>query len=221
MCSCLEPQGRLEVRHCLKFVGAVDSMSLRLPATLHSWQASFKTCSFAQPLTWGLGRPPQSCEFSNNAQSLAQRRARTPQMPKIATPKQSQTLISGSRKPAAYESLADKLAFRASPTLLYQASSYTYYLFGCYAVGGGLLAAAWFNFRTQFYVQPGGVPQWVPLFTSVGSFMIACGGFWMFLKVRRIASQDAPAVRLTQALATEHGTGHYLFSVFSKNRARI
>ncbi|KAF6240427.1 hypothetical protein HO173_001095 [Letharia columbiana] len=153
-----------------------------------SLQASFKTGSFAQSFTWGLGRRNQllascrRCRISNSAQSLAQRRAGIPQSPKRATPKPSQTPISGSRKPAAYEPLNKKLALRTSPTLLYQASSYGHYLFGCYAIGGGLLAAAWFNFRTQFYVQPGGVPQWVPVFTSVGSFMIACGGFWMLFK---------------------------------------
>lgn len=178
-------------------------MSLRLPATLQSWQASFKARSVAPPFTWGLERRDrllasyQTSEFSNSAQNLAQRRAETPQTPKRATPKASQTLISRPRKPAAYEPLIDKLALRTSPTLLYRASSYSNYLFGCYAVGGGLLAAAWLNFGTQFYVQPGGVPQWVPVFTSIGSFMLACSGFWMFLKVRRIASQGVPAVRLT------------------------
>ena len=167
-------------------------MTLRFPATLQSWQANLKTCSSAQPFTWGLGRRAQllrscqRCKFSNRAQSSAKKRAVTPQTLHRANPKPSQALIAGSRKPAAYEPLTDKLALRASPTLLYQASSYTYYFFGCYAVGGGLLAAAWFNFRTQFYVQPGGVPQWVPAFTSVGSLMIACGGVWMLLRVRII-----------------------------------
>ena len=178
-------------------------MSLRFPANLHAWQRSFKTRSLGQPLTWGLGKRNRlsvSCprwKFSNSAQSLAQGKARTPQVPKRATPKTSQTLISKSPKPAAYEALSEKLALRPSPTLLYQAPSYTHYLFGCYAVGGGLLAAAFFNYQTQFYVQPGGVPRWVPLFTSVGSFMMACLGFWMFSKVRRTASQGVSAVRLT------------------------
>lgn len=178
-------------------------MSLRFPATLHSWPASFKSRSLAQPGTRGLGRRTQlfasyrRCEVSNSAPNLAQRKAGTPQKPKRDTPKTSKTLVSGSRKPAAYEPLTDKLALRTSPTLLYQASSYTHYLFGCYVVGGGLLAAAWFNYGTQFYVRPGGVPPWVPYFTSTGSLLIACGGFWMILKVRRTASQGVFAVRLT------------------------
>ena len=184
-------------------------MILRLQATLHSWQASLQTCSFAQRFTWGPSRCTTHLrDFSNNAQSLAQRRPKTPHIPKKTTPKPSQTLISGSRKPAAYEPLTNKLALRSSPTLLYQASSYTSYLFGCYAVGGGLLAAALFNYRTQFYVRPGGVPQWVPLSTSIGSLVMACGGFWMFFKVRMIASEGVPAIRLTKAVATEHGSGH-------------
>lgn len=170
-------------------------MSLRFPATLQSWQANLKTCSLSQPFTWGLRRRAHlfgsfsRCKSSSRAQHLSQQRAVTLQTPKRANPKPSQTLIAGSRKPAAYEPLTEKLALRASPTLLYQASSYTDYLFGCYAVGGGLLAAAWFNFRIQFYVRPGGVPQWVPLATSLSSLMIACGGFWMLLRVRIIVSR--------------------------------
>lgn len=193
----------LKFGRCLELQGAVHSMSLRFPPTLHWWQASFKTFSVAQRFTWGVGRHNQwlascrRCELSNSARSLAHRRAGTPQTPKRATQKPSHTLISGTRKPAAYEPLTNKLALRTTPTLLYQASSYTNYLFGCYMVGGGFLAAAWLNFQTQFYVQPGGLPPWVPGFISIGSFMIACGGFWMLLKVRRIASQGVSAVRLT------------------------
>lgn len=178
-------------------------MSLRFPATRHSWQATFQTRSFAQRFTRVFGRCKQwvayhrSCEFSNSARSLAPRKTGSSQTSNRANPKSGQTLIFGSRKPTAYEPLTEKLALRTSPTLLYQASSYSNYVFGCYAVGGGLLAAGWFNFQTQFYVRPGGVPQWVPAFTSAGSFLIACGGFWMLLKVRRTVSQGVSAIRLT------------------------
>ena len=170
-------------------------MRLRLPVTLRSWQASFRAPAFAQSFArHHRGRSHlfdscRRCRSSNSAQGPAQRRAQTPQKPRKETPKSSQTLLSGSLKPAAYEPLADRLARRASPTLLYRASSYASYLFGCYAAGAGLLVAAWFNFRTLIYVQPGGVPSWVPTFTSVGSFMIACGGFWMLLKVRVFAGR--------------------------------
>ena len=170
-------------------------MILRFPPTLHCCRASFKTNSLAQPLTLSLGRRNllfaslSKCETSNTARCLSQRRVAPPSVSKRATLKADQAPFSGPRKPAAYEPLTHKLALRTSPTLLYQASSYTNYIFGCYAVGIGLLAAGWFNFQTQFYVQPGGVPPWVPRFTSVGSFMIVCGGFYMLLKVRRFASR--------------------------------
>ena len=170
-------------------------MNLRLPVTLRSWQASFRASSSTQPFAKHhrsrdhLFDSCQRCRSSNSAQGLAHRKAKTPQRPRRETPKSSQILLSGSLKPAAYEPLADKLARRASPTLLYRAPSYASYLFGCYAAGAGLLAAAWFNFRTLIYIQPGGVPSWVPTFTSVGSFMIACGGFWMLLKVRVFAGR--------------------------------
>ena len=170
-------------------------MILRYPPTLHWCRASFETHSLAQTLTLGAGRrnqlfaSPSNCEISNTARCLSQRRAVAPPVSKRAILKADQAPVSGPRKPAAYEPLTNKLALRTSPTLLYQAPSYTNYIFGCYAVGIGLLAAGWFNFQTQFYVQPGGVPPWVPRFTSVGSFMIVCGGFYMLLKVRRFGGQ--------------------------------
>lgn len=188
-------------------------MSLCISATMLSRQASFKALSFAQPFPKGPGSrhhlfgPRQKCE-SNSTQSPIRRKARVPQTPRRENPKPSDSFTSVSRKPSAYEPLSKKLALRTSPTLLYRASSHTNYIFGCYASGGGLLAAAWFNFQTQFYVQPGGVPSWVPAFTSIGSFMIACGGLWMLLKVRTVASLEIFAVRLTEMLATEHGSGH-------------
>ncbi|KAM0797793.1 hypothetical protein BDR22DRAFT_891842 [Usnea florida] len=150
----------------------------RIPPTLHCCRASLKINSLAQRLTLR----PSKCEISSTARCLSQRRVAGPSVSKRATLKADQAPVSGPRKPAAYEPLTHKLALRTSPTLLYQASSYTNYFFGCYAVGIGLLAAGWFNFQTQFYVQPGGVPPWVPRFTSVGSFMIVCGGFYMLLK---------------------------------------
>lgn len=170
-------------------------MSLRLPATLPSWQASFRSRSFTQSFARGLGRPNQlvapcrRCDFSKSAQSGAQRKAGTSQAHKRATAKPSESLISGSRKPAAYEGLSDKMALRTTPTLLYQASSYTDYLFWCYTIGSILFASAWFNSRTPLYVRPGGVPQWVPFATSVSSCLIACVGFWMFLKVRKTVTR--------------------------------
>ena len=170
-------------------------MSSWIPATRHPWQASFKTHWLAQPFARHLDRRIQlsaSCRtsgFSLSAQGLAQKKVGSLPTPKRpTTPNRSQTLISASRKPAAYEPLTDKLALRASPTLLYRASSYTNYLFGCYAAGAGLLAAAWSNFQTRNYAQLGDVPSWVPVFTGVGSLMIACGGVWMLLRVRKIAS---------------------------------
>ena len=163
-------------------------MSLRFPAILHSLQPGFKTSSSAQLLARKPSRRSQlfascpRCGFSNNAQGLARKKIGILQKPKQTGP------ICRGRKPAAYEPITEQLALRTCPTLLYQASPKIDHLFGCYAVGSGLFAAAWFNFQTQFYVKSGGVPPWVPAFTSVGSFMIACASFWMFLKVRSTTS---------------------------------
>ena len=175
-------------------------MSSRIPASRHSWQASFKTNWLAQPFARHLDSPIQlfasyrRSGFSWSAHNLAQRRIGSQPTPRRATSKRSQTPIFASRKPAAYEPLTDKLALRASPTLLYRASSYTNYLFGCYVAGAGLLAAAWSNFQTQNYGQLAGVPPWVPVFVSVGSLMIACGGVWMLFKVKKIVSLDSFAL---------------------------
>ena len=164
-------------------------MSLRFTVTPHSWQPSYKTYSFAQHLMRNASRRDSFntiCSFSTRAQHRGQRRTSILQTTRKASPKPNNIPLSGSRKPAAYEPLTEKLAFRASPTLLYRTSSNNNYLFGCYAVGAALLTVACFNFQTQFHIQPGDVPQWVPRSVSVGSFMIGGASLWMFLKVRGI-----------------------------------
>ena len=198
-------------------------MRLRFSSTLHSWQANFKTFSLTQPVANVAMRNKLyvSCRrlnFSYCVQGLAQRKAGTLRPPQRAIPEPK---LSTSPKHAAYEPLTDKLGLRASPTTLYRASSNANHLFGCYATGGGLLAAAWFNFQTQFYVQPGGVPPWVPYFTNAGSFFIACAGFWMLLRVRKFVSPGISATKLTYMSATEHGQSYQLYSVVSKISTRV
>ena len=83
-----------------------------------------------------------------------------------------------------YEPLRSKLANRVSPTLLYQAPSSTFYVIGCYTLGVFLVYVAGFNFETQYFLLPADAPTWVPVCVALGSFMIACVGFWMFFKVR-------------------------------------
>lgn len=155
-------------------------MRLRFPSTLHLWQTNVKTFSLARP----FGNLDMRNKLHASCRhDLAQRRAGAPQPRKRAL---SEPKLSTSRKPAAYEPLTDKLGLRASPTLLYRASSNANHLFGCYATGGGFLAAAWVNFQTPFPVQPGGVPPWVPWSINVGSFFIACAGFWMLLRPQNL-----------------------------------
>lgn len=123
------------------------------------------------------------CGITKRSQRLLHKNSNPSHTPRIAS-KSSPKPVSLPRKPAAYEPLSQKLTLRSSPTLLYQASSYVPYMLAYYGFGGSLIAAAWFNFQTQFYVRPGGVPAFVPVFTDVGSFMIACVGIWMCLKAR-------------------------------------
>ena len=138
--------------------------------------------------------------LSTNTQSV---RASYPQM----SPRLSAKNTSAPRKPAAYESLVEKLALRSSPVLLYQASSYTPYIVGCYMVGGFFIAIAAFNYRTQDFARPGDLPKYVPVFITVGSSMIACFGLWQCLKVRNIMKNSL--MRLTNmTLATEFGPSY-------------
>lgn len=48
-----------------------------------------------------------------------------------------------------------------------------------------MVGIAVYNYRSQYFiVKPEDLPAFVPVFITVGSFMIACIGFWMLLKVR-------------------------------------
>lgn len=87
------------------------------------------------------------------------------------------------RKAAAYESLSNKLATRASPTLLYTAPSHRPYLVGCYTIGIFLTSFAGINYHTQYLVAPEDLPSITRVSVSVGSFMLTCMGFWVLFRV--------------------------------------
>lgn len=139
------------------------------------------------PLRWRVQGNWSSlrCNFSTSTPGLAQRKGVPLQRLKTAATKPGKFPTSAPLKPAAYESLSEKLALRSSPTLLYQASSYNHYIIASYMVGGFLISVGVFNAQTPDFARPGDLPAYVPVFAAVGSFMIACIGFWMCLKVRR------------------------------------
>ena len=159
---------------------------------LQLWQAaSFQRSLASQPSKCGLlKRSPLldcclRCRFSTSNCSLVPKPRKVVLAQKSSKPL-SQTIESGSppsRKPATYEPLKEQLATRSSPTILYRASSYTHYTTACYTTGIFFLGAAILNYTSQNHADLQAVPGYVPVFISVGSFMIACLGFWMLLKV--------------------------------------
>ena len=159
---------------------------------LQLWQAaSFQRSLASQPSKYGLlKRSPlldwcSRCRFSTSNCSLVSKPRKIVPAQKTSKPlsKTIESASHSSRKPATYEPLKDQLATRSSPTILYRASSYTHYITACYTTGIFLLGAAVFNYTSQNYADLEAVPGYVPVFVTIGSFMIACLGFWMLLKV--------------------------------------
>ena len=154
---------------------------LRGSSFRHCLTARRSTHSFRWPCNSSF-EPSFSPYFSVRVRNFAQKRA-------IPLSKYSKGAIKPTlptpRKPAEYESLSEKLALRTSPTLLYQASSYNHYIVACYMVGGFLISVGALNAQTPSFARPGDLPAYVPVFAAVGSFAIACIGFWMCLKVDR------------------------------------
>ena len=159
---------------------------------LQLWQAaSFQRSLVSQPSKCGLLKRSLlldccfRCRFSTSNCSLVPKPRRVVPAQKSSKPvsKTIELVSQSSRKPATYEPLNEQLATRSSPTILYRASSYTHYTTACYTTGIFFLGAAILNYTSQNHADLQAVPGYVPVFISVGSFMIACLGFWMLLKV--------------------------------------
>ena len=142
-----------------------------------SAQASipFLSCSLQAPSTL-------QCQFSAGVRSAAKSviKAKSPTK-KVTSPTRKPIVP----KPSYYEPTATRLAKKASPTLLYQASSNLPYIIGCYVAGGGLIAMGAFNAYTNFSVPKSelghgrNVPRYVPFFVNIGSlFMITIGCYF-------------------------------------------
>ena len=125
------------------------------------------------------------CRFATGRRSFSQKQRKAVAQKASKVPSRLvQPTSHAPRKFAEYESLNDKLATRSSPTLLYRASSYTHYIVACWTAGTFLVSIAGYNYRSQYFVvKPEDLPTFVPVSIAVGSFMIACIGFWMLLKV--------------------------------------
>jgi hypothetical protein len=190
---------------------------------LQLWQTSLRRTLSPQQSTRALRwrsqliiEPCFKCRFSTSTRTFAQKKAVPLQRPPKVTFSPGKPTLSTPRKPAAYESLSEKLALRSSPTLLYQASSYNHYIIASYMVGGFLISVAAFNAQTPEFARPGDLPAFVPVFAAVGSFMIACIGFWMCLKVRQPLFFVVRASSADIEIATEYRPNHQLPPILSK-----
>lgn len=112
-----------------------------------------------------------------------------------ASKKTRNPLSYNSPKPAAvapseYESTAQTLAKKPSPTLLYQSGSHLGYILGCYFAGGGLIGMGVFNSLSANMVPEGDyidkgkiLPTWLPYFVHTGSLFMVAVGAWICLRV--------------------------------------
>ena len=91
------------------------------------------------------------------------------------------TAISSAR--STYQSYADSLAGRASPTLLYEAPSPNLYITGCYILSAACFAYAGTNFYNTYLNPPEQLGTWIPV--MVGGVCIAVGlfGVWSLFGV--------------------------------------
>ena len=82
-----------------------------------------------------------------------------------------------------YQSYADSLANRSSPTLLYEAPSPNLYITGCYILSSACFAYAGTNFYNTYLNPPEHLSTWIPV--MVGGVCIAVGlfGVWSLFGV--------------------------------------
>ena len=93
------------------------------------------------------------------------------------------TLPVPSTNPSAYQSFAQVLGLRQSPTLLYQAESHTWFIVSCYLVGGFCFTWAGINFRNQYLYPLQGTP---PVLSTIMGGVCLCMvalGCWFMIRV--------------------------------------
>lgn len=126
------------------------------------------------------------CRFSTGSSKLAKGRG--------ASKKTRNPLSFNSPKPSAvapseYESTAQTLVKKQSPTLLYQSGSHLGYILGCYFAGGGLIGMGVFNSLSANMVPEADydkgkiMPTWLPYFVHTGSLLMVAVGAWICLRV--------------------------------------
>lgn len=94
--------------------------------------------------------------------------------------------VAPSKIPSAYQSFAQLLALRQSPTILYQAQSHTWFIVNCYVVSGFCFTWAGINFYNEYLYPLEGIPPFLSVIMGgVCLFMVAIGG-WFIVRVSRL-----------------------------------
>lgn len=83
----------------------------------------------------------------------------------------------------AYQSFAQHLASRQSPTILYQSDSHTWFIVSCYLVGGFCIAWAGINFWNQYLYPLEGTPPSLSRMMAVMCVGVLALGFWFIARV--------------------------------------
>ena len=133
---------------------------------------------------YSLVRGLRSRYISSKAKQANSRQSSTSQREIISVPRPAGRFQPVYKSSKAYQSFADTLALRASPTLLYQAPSPAVYITGCFLLGGFCFTWAAINFYSHYLYPADDVPAWAPVFVGGVCVAMVAFGTWSTLGVR-------------------------------------
>lgn len=107
---------------------------------------------------------------------------------KSVKPEESASAALPSNLPA-YESFAQHLASRQSPTILYQSDSHTWFIVSCYLVGGFCIAWAGINFWNQYLYPLEGTPPSLSRMIGVICIGMLALGCWFIVRVSPLTNE--------------------------------
>ncbi|KAI9800196.1 MAG: hypothetical protein M1825_004180 [Sarcosagium campestre] len=205
---------------CLgKFLGSSSTVH-------HSWchavplhPRRFSTCHIslaakkAKPSRTGAAKLPKAS--GNTARSPHPVKPTTLSKP-TTTPGSS----SSASQSAQFRTIADILAARSSPTILYQAPSHSAYIIGSYVSGFFCLSYAGYHFIAHYMQPPPDLPGWVTAAFGIVCFGMTCMGTWLLLAPSKlIRSIAAVPIRTSPpSVKVEIGLRRWLPIPFLKPR---
>ena len=146
------------------------------------WPSSFHSSSAAGSLTFNISRRLHlveshlRCTFTSSSHQLA-KSFRVPQ--RVPKPSSKPALPYKST----FNAYTEKLASKASPTLLYEAPSHAFYKTGWIALGSFCLTWAVINWNNHYMHPLEGTPAYMPIIMGTACVAMVAGAGWCFLKV--------------------------------------